>query len=167
MQANNYLTMSKHFFLMLFISVLLVACNKSSDDSKVTEVEAEVPTLTDKNIKDFTIKMAKDYNASLDSLLAEFNSAKKAGDEYQFVNFRNNTWTPNYIKHKDYYQNVLAHNSSYLAKSPSRVLFDKFEYLIYTGIELKNVLLDEDDIKLQAQLAAINKDKEIINGLIN
>jgi hypothetical protein len=148
------------------MSFLLVACNKSSDESEFTEVIVEVPTLNDQNIKDFTIKMAKDYNDLLDSLLLEFNVAKKAGDEYRFVNFRNHTWTPNYIEQKNYYQNVLAHNSSYLAKLPTRILFDKFEYLIYIGIELKNVLLDEDDVKLQEQLAAITKNKATVDGLI-
>jgi hypothetical protein len=148
------------------MSFLLVACNKSSDESEFTEVIVEVPTLNDQNIKDFTIKMAKDYNELLDSLLLEFNVAKKAGDEYRFVNFRNHTWTPNYIEQKNYYQNVLAHNSSYLAKLPTRILFDKFEYLIYIGIELKNVLLDEDDVKLQEQLAAITKNKATVDGLI-
>ena len=166
MLSNNYLALSKHVFFIFLMSILLVACNKTSDDSVVTEVEKEVPTLTDNNIKDFTIKMAKDYNASLDSLLAEFNAAQKDGDEYRFVTFRNSKWTPIYIKKKDYYQNVLAHNSSYLAKSPTKILFDQFEYLIYTGIELKNVLLDEDDVKLQELLLAINKDKALVNELI-
>jgi hypothetical protein len=122
--------------------------------------------LNDQNIKDFTIKMAMDYNDLLDSLLAEFNVANKARDEYRFVNFRNHTWTPNYIKQKDYYQNVLANNSIYLSKSPTRILFDKFEYLIYIGIELKNVLLDEDDVKLQEQLTAITKNKATVGELI-
>ncbi|MFT5760755.1 MAG: hypothetical protein ACI9LM_005542 [Alteromonadaceae bacterium] len=166
MLSNNYLAESKHIFLMFLMSFLLVACNKSSDESEFTEVIVEVPTLNDQNIKDFTIKMAKDYNELLDSLLLEFNVAKKAGDEYRFVNFRNHTWTPNYIEQKNYYQNVLAHNSSYLAKLPTRILFDKFEYLIYIGIELKNVLLDEDDVKLQEQLAAITKNKVTVDGLI-
>jgi hypothetical protein len=167
MLSNNYLAESKHVFLMFVMGIFLVACNKSSDDSEVAEVIVEVPTLNDQNIKEFTIKMAKDYNASLDSLVTEFNAAKKEGNEYQFVNYRNYTWTPNYIEKKDYYQNVLAHNSAYLSKSPTRILFDKFEYLIYTGIELKSVLLDEDNVKLQEQLAAITKDKAIVDGLIN
>ena len=166
MLSNNYLVESKHIFLMFLISFLLVACNKSSDESEVTEVIVEVPTLNDQNIKDFTIKMAMDYNDLLDSLLAEFNVANKARDEYRFVNFRNHTWTPNYIKQKDYYQNVLANNSIYLSKSPTRILFDKFEYLIYIGIELKNVLLDEDDVKLQEQLTAITKNKATVGELI-
>lgn len=166
MLSNKYLAESKHIFLIFLISIMLVACNKSSDDSVVTEVEQEVPTLSDNNIKDFTIKMAKDYNASLDSLLAGFNAAQKDGDEYQFVTFRNSKWTPNYIKKKDYYQNVLAHNSSYLAKSPTKILFDQFEYLIYTGIELKNLILDKGDVKSQDLFAAIRKDKALVNELI-
>jgi len=166
MMSNNYLAEFKNVFLIFVMGAILVACNKSSDDAEVSKVIVEVPTLNDQNIKDFTIKMAKDYNASLDSLVAEFNSAKKAGDEYQFIDFRNQTWTPNYIKQKDYYQNVLAHNSPYLSKSPTKILFEKYEYLIYTGIELKNLLLDKDDIKLQEQLAAIAKDKAVVDSLI-
>lgn len=166
MLINNYLIMSKQIIFMFFMSLLLVACNENSDDSDVIEIAVEVPTLSDKNIKDFTIKMVKDYNVILNSLLVEFNSAKKEGNEYQFVNFRNYTWTPNYIRQKNYYQSVLAHNAAYLSKSPSRVLFDKFEYMIYIGIDLKHALLDKDDVKLHEQLVVINKDKNIVNGLI-
>lgn len=166
MLSTNYLAAAKYVCFLFFMSVLLAACNKNSEESEVTVVEVDVPTLSDTNIKEFTNKMVKDYNASLDSLLAEFKEAQKEDNEYRFVNFRNQTWTPNYIERKDYYQNVLALNSAYLAKSPTSVLFDKFEYLIYTGIELKNALLDKDDVKLQQQLTAINKDKTIVNGLI-
>lgn len=166
MLSNNYLVVTKQIFLMFIISVVLVACDKGSEDSKVAEAEVSVPTLSDQNIKDFTVKMAKDYNANLDSLMVSFNQAKKDDQEYKFVNFRNQQWTPAYIKQKDYYQKVLADNSTYLSTSPSRALFDKFENLIYIGIGLKNALLDKDDIKLQAQLAEIKKDKDIVNGLI-
>lgn len=166
MLTNNYLAVTRQFFLMFILSVLLVACDKDSDDSKVAEVEVPVSILSDENIKDFTVKMAKDYNANLDSLMVAFNQAKKDDQEYEFVNFRNQKWTPAYIKQKDYYQKVLADNLTYLSTSPSRTLFDKFENLIYIGIGLKNALLDKDDVKLQAQLAEIKKDKEIVNGLI-
>lgn len=166
MLTNNYLAVSKQFFLMFIISIFLVACDKDSEESKVAGGEVSVPTLSDENIKDFTVKMAKDYNANLDSLVVAFNQAKKDDQEHQFVNFRNRQWTPAYIKQKDYYQKVLADNSTYLSTSPSKVLFDTFENLIYIGIGLKNALLDKDDVKLQAQLAEIKKEKAIVNGLI-
>ena len=166
MPTSNYLSVPKYVFLMFIMSLLLIACNKNSDDQNATKVEVVVPTLSDENIKDFTIKMAKDYLANLDSLVAEFNAAKEAGDEQQFINFRNYTWTPNYIKQKNYYQKVLENNASYLALSPSRPLFDIFESLIYIGISLKNSLLDKDDVKLQEQLATIANDKNIVNNII-
>jgi len=166
MPNNNYLAMFKHIFLMLFLGVVLVACDKGSEDSNLVEAEVLVPTLSDANIKAFTIKMAADYKENLNSLMAGFQSAKKEGNEYQFVNFRNHTWTPAYIKQKDYYQKVFENNASYLAQSPSKPLFDKFESLIYVGITLKNALLDKDDVKLKAQLAVIENDKNIVNNMV-
>jgi len=165
MLTKHYLTVSKQLLLVFAICVFLVACDKDADDAKITEVEVIVPILSDDNIKEFTIGMAKNYNANLDSLMAEFYSAQKADNEYQFVNFRNYTWTPNYIKQKDFYQKVLENNASYLSRSPSRPLFDKFEQLIYIGIDLKNALLDKDEAKLQEHLVAINKDKDTVNSL--
>ncbi len=167
MLNNNYFIASKHFLIIFILSIFLVACDKGSEDSKVVEVEKSVPTLNDQNIQDFTTEMAKDYTAKLDSLMVAFNQAKKDDDAIKFVNFRNFKWTPAYIKQKDFYQKVLAKNSSFLAKSTSRPLFDVYENLIYIGIGLKNALLDKDDAKLQMQLAEIQKDKAILNGLID
>tara|TARA_R110001606_G_scaffold361754_7_gene515437 strand:+ start:359219 stop:359722 length:504 start_codon:yes stop_codon:yes gene_type:complete len=166
MLTKHYLVVFKHVFLMTVMGVLLAACDQNAEDSKVTEVEVVAPTLSDKNIQSFTLKMAEDYNANLDSLMVGFHQAKKEDDAYKFVNFRNQQWTPNYIKQKDYYQTVLARNAAYLSNSPSRPLFDKFESLIYIGINLKNALLDDDNVKLQAQFAEIKKDKAIVNRLI-
>tara|TARA_R110002050_G_scaffold9504_2_gene33449 strand:+ start:23735 stop:24244 length:510 start_codon:yes stop_codon:yes gene_type:complete len=168
MLRKDYLGISKQFIFVFFISVsvLLIACDNGSETPKVADVKLIVPILTDANIKQFTVKMAEDYNANLGSLMAGFKAAKKAGNEYQFVNFRNHTWTPNYIEQKDYYQKVLENNASYLAHSPSEPLFELFESLIYTGITLKNVLLEHDDAKLQAQLSAIENDKKIVNSIV-
>lgn len=166
MLSNHYLSIFKHVFLMLFISIFVIACDKGAEDPKEAEAEPVVPTLNDENIKSFVIKMAEDYNAKRDSLLASFNKAKGDDHVYEFVNFRNNKWTPAYIKQKDYYQSVLAQNSAYLATSSTRPLFDVYENLIYIGIGLKNALLDNDETLLQAQLVEIQKDKETISRTV-
>lgn len=166
MLNNHYFALSKQLLLLLTMSIFLIACDKASEESIVVEVETPVPTLTDNNIKDFTIKMAEDYNAKLDSLVVAFTQAQNNGEVYQFVNFRNHQWTPLYIKQKDYYQKVLRENSTYLSKSPSRALFDKYENLIYIGIGLKNGLLNQDDVELQTQLAEIEKDKTLVNSFL-
>lgn len=163
MLSNYRLAVFKRIFLMLIASIFLVACDKGAEDSNVTVADVPVPTLSDKNIKAFTRKMAKDYNVNLDSLVVAFNQAKKNDEAYTFVDFRNQKWTPDYIKQKDYYQKVLAKNAAYLSKSPAKSLFDAFENLIYIGVNLKNALLDNDEVKLQAQLEEINKEKTLVN----
>lgn len=165
MITTNYIATPRKIILIFIMSIFLIACDKGSDDLKGTTMV--VPTLTDTNIKGFTINMAKDYNALLNSLVVAFNKAQKNEDDvYKFVDYRNVTWTPKYIKKKDYYQKVLAHNASYLSKSPSKPLFGVFENLIYIGVHLKNALLDKDDEKLKEQIAQMKKDKAIVNRII-
>jgi len=166
MLTKNYLIVFKSLLLMIVMSVFVTACNKASEDTEVKEVEISVPTLSDKNIREFSAKMAKDYNNNLNSLMDGYNQAKKVDNAYAFMSYRNNKWTPIYIKQKDYYQKVFEQNKSYLSHSASKPLFEKFEGLIYIGIDLKNAFLDEDKAKLQEVLAVINEDKKIVKSIV-
>ena len=152
-----------YVLLCLCMSLFITACG---GDKAPEETTPEMIVLNDDNITVFTLRFAKEYIHTLNKLISGFHEAKKSNSSYNFVLYRNKTWTPEYIERKHYYEAILKNNSAYIATSPVKPLFDKFSSLIFIGINLKNGLLDQDQDKLQKTMITIEEDKAVVKAII-
>ncbi|OUR71208.1 hypothetical protein A9Q78_10420 [Methylophaga sp. 41_12_T18] len=152
--VNSVLNLNiRYILLSLAISFFLVACG----DNKVAPIE--IIKLSSTNIDAFTVELANDYLTTVDSLVTEFKKHKKANDAYGFTQYRNYYWTPAYIEKKDYYAAVIEQNRDFLANSKIRPIFNKFDNLIYFGVDLKNSLLEKDRKLLDKTMVSLKKEK--------
>ncbi len=153
----------KSVILWLFLSFFIVACGQKSGSE---ETEIEIPQLNDSNIHAFSLSLGKGYYSTANKLIAAFKAHKQSGDAYKFTQFRNNTWTPAYIKEKKFYQAVYQKNKAYINASNTKPLFLAYENLIYIGVDLKNSLLDKN-IELEKEaLASLKQDKVTIKAIL-
>jgi len=151
----------KSLFLWLCISLAIMSCGDKDADKKTAEPVA-IPTLNEKNSDAFTLNFGHDYYTQLEALVKALNKYQQANDQFGFVHYRNNIWTPKYIKSKNFYQAVLQKNQSYLSKTTIKPLFDRFENLIYIGINLKHAFLDDNQDLMDKTFAEIDHDKKIV-----
>lgn len=156
--------LSAFFAVALILSI--TACDNDTELGFTTTTKETVPTLTDQNINAFTQKFATDYFSNLDGLLINFHAAYGSDDEYQFINYRNQKWTPAYIKEKHYYATVFEQNKAYLDKSVITPMFNCFENLIYIGLDLKKGLLNKDPELIEQTIVEANADKKLVNSII-
>lgn len=145
------------------LSIILTACN--NNDSSGEKPAQAVTQLNSSNIAAFTSSFKKDYDDNLNALLKEFKLAQQNNDEYSFVDYRNNKWTPAYISKKNFYAKVYEDNSTYLKTSPITPLFNHFENLIYIGLELKNGLLDKDQDAINRALADAKAQQKSVHAI--
>ena len=151
----------KTVFLGLLLSLLIVACNQQSDAKN-----KPIPQLNDDNIDAFALSLGKDYFRTAASLTTSFKSHKQSGKSYQFTQFRNNTWTPAYIKEKKFYQSVYQQNKIYINSSKRKPLFLAYENLIYIGVDLKNALLNKNNLLEKEAMASLRQDKASIKAIL-
>jgi hypothetical protein len=151
----------KPLFLSLCLSFFIVACNQKPETEK-----AEILQLNDSNIHAFSLSLGKDYYSIANKLITAFKKHKPSGDGYGFSQFRNNTWTPAYIKEKKFYQSVYQQNKAYINSSDTKPLFLAYENLIYIGVDLKNSLLDKNPELEKEALASLKQDKATIKATI-
>jgi len=157
---------SLHVFRLIFsllIMMLFTACDQSSPNKTTT---LAIPTLDNGTVKTFAIKFQEDYDKQLNSLLTQFDRAYKNNDSYSFTDFRNNKWTPAYIKHKNFYAEVYNQNKDFLKTSQITPLFQRFESLIYIGINLKNGLLDSDKTLIEQTLTEAKADQKLVHSIV-
>jgi hypothetical protein len=155
----------KYLFFWICISLFLVSCDKEATDPKIAK-QVTIPILDDSNVKEFTLNFAHDYYSQLEDLVNTLNTYQQSGDSFGFVRYRNNVWTPKYIAKKDFYHNVLEQNQVYVSKTTIKPLFDRFENLIYIGINLKNAFLDDNKVLMTETLTEISHDKEIVGSVL-
>ncbi|MBL1321354.1 MAG: hypothetical protein COA63_009900 [Methylophaga sp.] len=152
----------KAIFLWLCLSFFIVACGQKPSAEK-----AEMPQLNDSNIHAFSLSLSKDYYNTVDKLITAYKSHKQSDDSYGFTQFRNNTWTPAYIKEKKFYQSVYQQNKAYINASNTKPLFLAYENLIYIGVDLKNSLLNKNGDLEKEALASLKQDKTSIKAILN
>ena len=152
----------KYLAFFLLIGLFLAACG---EQDKAPPKAKEVLTLSDENVSNFTKSFAKEYFQTLDNLITSFEAAKKNDKEYDFVNYRNQTWTPNFKERKDHYEAILKKNNTFIKKAGIKPLFEKFSGMLYVGVYLKNGLLDDDKEKLKKAFSIIEKDKKVVKSL--
>ncbi len=155
----------KQFAFYLLISLFLTACGEQDKTASEPVKTKEVLTLNGKNISSFTKSFSKEYFSTLDNLVNSFETARDSGKEYEFVKYRNQTWTPNFKERKDYYEAILKKNNAFIKKVGIKPLFEKFSGMLYVGVYLKNGLLDGDKEKLEKAFSIIEKDKKVVKAL--
>lgn len=151
-----------YLFVCLFLSLFLVACG----DTATQEEVVEIPELNAANLDEFTLTFANTYLHTVETLLTEFKKHKKADTPHGFVQYRNHQWTPAYIEKKDYYLAVIEKNRAFLETTKVKPLFNKFDNLIYYGIDLKRSLLEKDRKLLDETVAALNEQEAIVATVI-
>ena len=151
--------------LCLCLSLFLVGCSDNSTEND-TAPGTEILELNADNIDAFTLSFANTYLETVNTLLTAFKKHKKADDAYGFTRYRNFQWTPKYIAKKDYYSAVIEKNSAFLETSKVKPLFNKFDNLIYYGIDLKRSLLEKDRKLLDETVAALKEQETIVNTVI-
>lgn len=155
----------KSLFLWFSLSLILVACGQEPSSEKVEKID--IPQLNNGNIHAFSVALSKEYFNTTSSLITAFNSHKQAGKHFEFTQFRNNTWTPAYIKEKRFYQSVYKKNKGFINSGNTKPLFLAYENLIYIGIGLKNSLLDQDIALEKEAMSSLEQDKATINTILN
>lgn len=159
-QCSNF-----RFLIWIGLSLVLTACDRGSTNSDTTE-RATIPEINAATVGRFSSDFKQDYDDSLNTLLQQFESAQKKDDAYSFVDFRNNKWTPVYINKKNFYSAVFEQNENYLKSSAIAPLFDRFDNLIYIGINLKNGLLNNDNGLIGQTLAEAKADQELAHSIV-
>lgn len=155
--------------LLMLCLVGATACQQQDpvEEAELATTQPSAVILLDEhNVKEFSTVFAEQYQLMLDELLHGFNEAKEKEDSHIFVSYRNFHWTPSYIEKKEYYQRVREKNLAYLSHSPVRRLFDRFDRLIYIGLDLKHGLNDNDQVLLRKTFYIIDKDKREIEAVL-
>jgi hypothetical protein len=163
------ITTTKNIVIFLLISIFLSACGEptsSAGDEANSKASTAPLKLSKDNIDEFTLTFANTYLDMVDTLVSEFMKYKEANDAYGFIRYRNYYWTPAYTEQKDYYQQVIKDNRAYLESSKINPLFNKFDNLIYYGIDLKHALLEKDKKLLDETLAHLDKQETIVKHVI-
>ena len=164
-QHTPYFFKLNFLLLCLCLSLFLVGCSDNSSENETAPV-TEILELNADNIDEFTLTFANTYLNTVDTLLTEFKKYKKANDPYGFARYRNFHWTPKYIEKKDYYLATIEKNRDFLETSKVKPLFDKFENIIYYGIDLKRSLLEKDRKLLDETVAALKDQEAVVNAVI-
>nr|WP_320167235.1 hypothetical protein [uncultured Methylophaga sp.] len=150
----------KMSLLMLF-TLLLMGCDDTNAPSPQTPKQHQLTELSQKNINAYTNEMVSNYIKIQDQLIQHYQQAKQNNNIFEFIQYRNHTWTPEYISLKNKYSRDFKHNEPFLNGQPSAPLFTIYENLIYIGLDLKNGLLEDDEVRQQSALEAAKEDREL------
>jgi hypothetical protein len=159
-----YLTTTHHFLkvsILVFFALFLTSCDDSSAPTLQTPKQHKLAELGNSNINAYTNEMVNNYIKIQNELIQHYQQAKQKNKPYEFIQYRNQTWTPEYISLKNKYSRDYEHNASFLKDQPSAPLFTVYENLIYIGLDLKNGLLENDEARQQSAMEAAQKDREL------
>jgi hypothetical protein len=159
-------SVQKHHHLhILFISLLMLVLAGCSSSENEQEKSAVNINLTNKNIVSFSQRISDDYFTNINALFQAYQKAALSDKPHEFVNYRNGTWTDNYISKKNYYSKVYETNEKFIISSPIKPLFEEFENLIYIGLDLKNGLLNADQARISNAYSETKQAKLKINSI--
>lgn len=144
---------------MLF-TLLLMGCDNANSPTPHSPKQNKTTELSSKNINEYANEMANSYISIQEQLLKHYQQAKQSNNTYDFIQYRNHKWTPEYMSMKTRYSRDFEHNKAFLEKQPSAPLFAIYENLIYIGLDLKNGLLEEDETRQKTALEEAEKDKQ-------
>ncbi|SFK03428.1 hypothetical protein [Methylophaga sulfidovorans] len=144
---------------MLFM-LLLMGCDNANSPAPNSPKQHKATELSSKNINEYANEMANSYISIQEQLLKHYQQAKQSNNTYDFIQYRNHKWTPEYMSMKTRYSRDFEHNKAFLEKQPSAPLFAIYENLIYIGLDLKNGLLEDDEARQKTALEEAEKDKQ-------
>ena len=127
----------RHYCMLLLTLLLLGGCSNDSED-----VVKKVPTLTEKNMRQFVSIASQDYDYIVDKLEIAYNKHKSGNDIAGFIGFRNTQWTWEYIELKQHYAAVLDKNRKFVARHSLQPVFNEYEGILLIGLDLKHALTD-------------------------
>jgi len=164
LEKRNAMTYSKRFYstkliaLFFTLSLVVTACGDKEADTASTASTQTSIHLSDANLKAFQATLFQDYTEFRNKLINNFKKFKKLDDSHQFTLYRNNTWTPAYIKKKTYYKKILNENSAYIEGKPIEELFLRFENLHVIGVNLKRGFINDNEHLLKSTYNQIKAD---------
>ncbi len=159
MDVKNVSLLLRVSIFMLF-TFFLIACDDTNSPTPQTPKQNKVTKLNSKNIDAYANEMANNYINIQDQLVQHYQQAKQTKNTFGFIQYRNHTWTPEYISLKTRYNRDFEYNKAFLEKQKSAPLFTIYENLIYIGLDLKNGMLEDDIERQQSALEAAKKDKQ-------
>ena len=148
-------------FLFLSLSMLLGGCSEESTTTEKTGVSVPSYQLSPENQSAFIDRLAGDYLDSSEKLGQQFLIFSKAGDAHGFIQYRNESWTPEYMSRKAFYQQMQHLNKAYIYRHQLNDLFDSFMDLQKLSLHLKHSLRNDDPLLAEQVMNKLEKDQEI------
>lgn len=141
--------------LMLLITLLflplLSGCSDETKEIKTADAPLQTFHLNFENQSEFTTQLINDYLDSNEKLIRHYAGFRKAEDVQGFIAYRNESWTPEYMRRKEFYQRMLHRNKAYVYRHQINGLFDRFMALQKLSLHLKHSL-QNSDANLAAQV---------------
>ncbi|WP_290701377.1 hypothetical protein [Amphritea sp.] len=141
--------------LMLFTTLLflplLSGCSDEPEVRKVVDAPLQAFHLNSENHSEFIVLLVNDYLDSNEKLIQHYAEFRKANDVQGFIAYRNESWTPEYMRRKEFYQQMLHRNKAYAYRHQINGLFDRFMGLQKLSLHLKHSL-QNSDANLAAQV---------------
>lgn len=147
------------FFLSL--SMLLGGCSEESTTTEKADMSVQSYQLDLENQSAFIDQLAGDYLDSSEKLSQQFLISNKAGDAHGFIRYRNESWTPEYMGRKAFYQQMQHLNKAYIYRHQLNDLFDSFMDLQKLSLHLKHSLQNDDPLLAKQVMNKLEKDQEI------
>ena len=149
------------FSIPMLFTLFLIGCDNADSPAPHSPKQNKATELSSKNINEYANEMANNYINIQQKLLKHYQQAKQSNNTYDFIQYRNHKWTPEYISLKTRYSRDFEHNKAFLEKQVSAPLFTLYENLIYIGLDLKNGLLEDDQARQQTALEEAEQDKQL------
>ena len=99
-------------------------------------------------------------------LQKQYQAYKAAGDVDGFVDYRNSSWTPEYIATKNAYEKVFYNQKAYIYRNQLDGLFDLFFALHKLSVHLKHSLLQKDWALEQQALQKLAQNQAEVNTYV-
>jgi hypothetical protein len=157
---NTFMHLLLKAGISMLLTLFLLGCDSTNTPAPHSPKQNKATELSSKNINEYANEMVNSYISIQEQLLKHYQQAKESNNTYDFIQYRNHTWTPEYMSMKIRYSRDFEHNKAFLEKQPTAPLFAIYENLIYIGLDLKNGLLENDEARQEKALEEAKKDKQ-------
>ncbi|BBB27448.1 hypothetical protein [Amphritea japonica] len=147
--------------LPLLLSILLSGCSEESAPTEKAGVAVQSFHLNPENQSELIERLAGDYLESSEKLTQQFLMSRKAEDAQGFIRYRNESWTPEYMSRKEFYQQIQHLNKAYIYRHQLNGLFDSFMHLQKLSLHLKHSLQNSDSLLAEQVMVKLAEDQEI------
>ncbi|UTW03717.1 hypothetical protein KDX31_01355 [Amphritea atlantica] len=151
-------------FSVLFVGLsgaVLTGCDDNGESVAAPVVSVEQIDPADQQA--FVRQMVGKYLLLSTELQKQYQAYKAAGDADGFVDYRNSSWTPEYIATKNAYEKVFYNQKAYIYRNQLDGLFDLFFALHKLSVHLKHSLLQKDWALEQQALQKLAQNQAEVN----